>query len=189
MQYWLPGSPESMFTFTTQHVVIEFPERTSDCPEPKTLKKISTKNRDIAIPMTRGSLRDWPCLKDLALIWWISARFFDAGEICELRLHTVTCLASLYVGKQHRTNNEPQNLIIWPWIEHRFQRKSTATGPSSRKYNLYLFSYLYFYVLTTILNFSYNVFKSFVMCKTVSKLVVIYAPSLGRLWFFSYKSF
>ena len=22
------------------------------------------------------------------------ARFFDAGEICELRLHTVTCLAS-----------------------------------------------------------------------------------------------
>ena len=87
-------------------------------------KKNSTKNRDIAIPMTRWSLRDWPCLKDLALIWWISARFFDAGEICELRLHTVTCLASLYVGKQHRTNNEPQNRIIWPWIEHRFHRKS-----------------------------------------------------------------
>ena len=30
-------------------------------------------------------------------------------------------------------------------------------------------------------NFSYKVFKSFVICKTVSKLVVIYAPSSGRL--------
>ena len=40
--------------------------------------------------------------------------FFDAGEICEMRLHTVTCLAARYVGKQHRTNNEPQNSIKWP---------------------------------------------------------------------------
>ena len=55
--------------------------------------------------------RDWPCLKDLVLSWWISARFFDAAEICELRRHTVTCLASLYVGKHHRTNKEPQNRI------------------------------------------------------------------------------
>jgi len=30
----------------------------------------------------------------------MGALFFDAGEICELRLHTVTCLASYYVGKQ-----------------------------------------------------------------------------------------
>ena len=49
------------FPFITQHVVIEFPERTSDCPEPKTFKKISHKKR-IAIPMTGG--RDkrltWP---------------------------------------------------------------------------------------------------------------------------------
>ena len=28
-----------MFAFTAQRVVIEVPERTSDCPEPKTLKK------------------------------------------------------------------------------------------------------------------------------------------------------
>ena len=34
-----------------------------------------------------------------------SARFFDAGETCELRLNTVTCLASHFVGKQHRTDN------------------------------------------------------------------------------------
>ena len=40
---------------------------------------------------------------------------------------------------------------------------------------------LYFYVLTDILNFSYKFFKSFVICKTVSKLAVIYAPSLGHL--------
>ena len=42
-----------MFAFTTQHVVIEFPELTSDCPESKTLKKNSHK-KHIAIPMTRG---------------------------------------------------------------------------------------------------------------------------------------
>ena len=47
-------------------------------------------------------IRNWQCPKDLALSWWISARFFDATEICELRLHTVTCLAS--PGKQHRKN-------------------------------------------------------------------------------------
>ena len=38
-----------------------------------------------------------------------------------------------------------------------------------------------FLLLTTIFNFSYKVFNSFVICKTVSKLVVIYAPSSGRL--------
>ena len=37
--------------------------------------------------------------------------------------------------------------------------------------------------VTTILNFSYEVLKSFVICKTVSKLAVIYASSLGSLWF------
>ena len=44
------------------------------------------------------------------------------------------------------------------------------------------YSCIYFYVLTTTMNFSYKVFKSFVICKRVSKLAVIYAPSLGRLW-------
>ena len=42
-----------MFAFTTQHVVIEFPELTSDCPESKTFKKLSHK-KHVAIPMTRG---------------------------------------------------------------------------------------------------------------------------------------
>ena len=58
-------------------------------------------------------------------------------------------------------------------------QKKTTTDPSSRKYNLVLYSCLYFYVLTTILNFSCKVFKSFLICKTISKLVVIYSPSLG----------
>ena len=44
---------KSMFAFTKQHVVIEVPERTSECQEPKTFKTISHK-KHIAIPMTRG---------------------------------------------------------------------------------------------------------------------------------------
>ena len=49
----VPRSPESMFAFTTQHVVIEVPERTSDWSELKTFKTFSHKKR-ISIPMTRG---------------------------------------------------------------------------------------------------------------------------------------
>ena len=44
--------------------------------------------------------------------------------------------------------------------------------------------YIHAYIstfLTTVLNFLYKVFKSFVTYKTVSKLSVIYAPSLGHL--------
>ena len=47
--------------------------------------------------------------KDHSYWWRISALFFDTGEICEVRLHTVTCLALNDVGKQHQTNNEPPN--------------------------------------------------------------------------------
>ena len=47
--------------FTTQRVVIEFPERTPDCPETNAFSSFSHQKR-IAIPMTRG--RDekfiWP---------------------------------------------------------------------------------------------------------------------------------
>ena len=53
--------------------------------------------------MTRG--------RDERPIWYLGfgafmrngALFFDAGEVCELRLRKVTFLASHYVGKQHRT--------------------------------------------------------------------------------------
>ena len=95
--YWIKYMKSSTFESVQRnepnHVIIEFPERTSDCQEPKISHK-----KHIAILITR-EIRDWPCLKDLALSWWISAQFFDAGELCELRLHTVTCLASLYVGR------------------------------------------------------------------------------------------
>ena len=43
-----------MFAFTTQYVVIEVPERTSDCPEPNTIQKISHKKQYIAIPDDKG---------------------------------------------------------------------------------------------------------------------------------------
>ena len=48
-----------------------------------------------------------------------------------------------------------------------------------------IYFYIYWptdlYVLKTILKFSDKVYKSFVICKTVSKHAVIYAPSFGRL--------
>ena len=47
----------------------------------------------------------WP-LRITAIGGESSALFFDTGEICEVRLHTVTCLALNDVGKQHQTNNE-----------------------------------------------------------------------------------
>ena len=56
--------------------------------------------------------------------------------------------------------------------------------PQAQVYVSTIYFYIHAYIstfLTTVLNFSYKVSKSFVICKTVSKLAVIYAPSLGRL--------
>ena len=99
--------------------------------------------------MTREEIRDWPGLKDLALSWWIGARFFDTGEVCELKLQTVTCLASLYVGKQHRriTSNKPQNRIKRPGIEPRFN-----TQKKQQKAQIYV-STIYFYIYAYITTF------------------------------------
>lgn len=77
----------------------------------KRSKHFLTKNTS-QYPWRGEEIRDVPGLKGLALLWLIGAQLFDAGEICELKLHTATCLASHYVGKRHRTNNEPQNRII-----------------------------------------------------------------------------
>ena len=57
-----------------------------------------------------------------------------------------------------------------------YTEKVTKT-PSLSKWNLFPGLYLYFYVLTIILNFSFKVYKSFLICKTVSKHAVIYAPN------------
>ena len=50
--------------------------------------------------------------KDHSHCWQISVLFFDTVEICEVGLHTVTCLALYDVGKQHQTNNELPNHIL-----------------------------------------------------------------------------
>ena len=95
---------------------------------------------------------------------------FGAGEICELRLHTVTCLALLSrkttPNKQRAAKTSSNGHELSPG----YTEKAT-TGPSLRKLCLFLSSFLY----------SYKVFKSFVICKTVSKIAVIYAPRLGHL--------
>ena len=132
-------------------------------PRTKSFQKLFSQRSTSQYPWRGKEIRNWPGLEDLALSRWIGARVFDAGEICESRLHTVTCLASLYVGKQHRTNNKPKNRIKWPWIEPTigYTEKAT-TGPSLRKYNLFLYN-IYAYIstgLTTILNFSYKFLNS-----------------------------
>ena len=90
----------------------------------KLSKTFHTKKNTSQYPRWGEIIRDSPGLKDSALSWRIGVRFFDSGEICQLRMHTVTCLASHNLGKQHRTSNEPQNRIKWPWIEPRLHRKS-----------------------------------------------------------------
>ena len=68
--------------FTTQRLVIKFPERT---------------------PWPEEEMRDLSGLLGFGALWRIGTLFFEAGEVFELRLHTVIFLASHYVGKQHRT--------------------------------------------------------------------------------------
>ena len=65
-------------------------------------------------------------------------RFCYAGEIYEFRPHTVAFLSSHHVRKQHRTNNEPQNRIKWPWNDPSTQKKQ-------KKVQVYV-STIYFYV-------------------------------------------
>ena len=65
-------------------------------------------------------------------------RFCYAGEIYEFRPHTVAFLSSHHVRKQHRTNNEPQNRIKWPWNDPSTQKKQ-------KQVQVYV-STIYFYV-------------------------------------------
>ena len=128
MQYWLPKLTQIPWV----HVRVHHATR-SHRGSWAHVRLLRTKNFQNIFPQKthlnthddRKRQEDWPGLNlDLPWPWWIGALFFDAGEICELRPHTVTWLASLYVGKQHRTNNEPQIRIKWPWIEPRLHRKS-----------------------------------------------------------------
>ena len=86
-----------IFAFTAQRV----------CPETKNFKKCPhKKKKNIAIP--KGIRDTYLAKQDLPVSWRIGPPFFDAGEICELRLDTVTCLTSIYVGKQHQTTKDRQ---------------------------------------------------------------------------------
>ena len=79
-------------------------------PRNKKIKKMSPqKKKHNAIP--KGIRDTYLAKQDLPVSWRIGPPFFDAGEICELRLDTVTCLASIYVGKQHQTTKDRQNYV------------------------------------------------------------------------------
>ena len=55
----------------------------------------------------------------------------------ELRLHTVNFLASRYVGKQRRTNNEPQNRINNVCVE-KMKKSLSSIEPWAADSNLLL---------------------------------------------------
>ena len=170
-----------MFAFTPQHVVIGFPERKSDCPEPKTFKKISHK-KHIAIPMTKGRDERLTMPKGFgafmvnqcAGLWW-GRNLWVATAHSHLPCFA---LCRKTTPKKQRAAKPYKMAMNWAQVT----QKKQHTDPSLGKCNLFLYLCLYVYVLTAILNFSYKFFKSFVICKTVSKLAVIYAPSLGPLW-------
>ena len=124
----------------------------------------------IWVPLFKGPLYEF--------VWsehWKRENIIFQLQFLTFETSTFSLLRSLLCRKTTRTNNEPQNRIKWPGYT-----ENETTNLSLRKWNTFLYSCLYFYVLTTI--FSYKVYKSFVICKTASKHVVIYAPSLGRLW-------
>ena len=162
-----------MFPFTTQHVVIEFPERS---------KKIPTK-KYIAIPVIRG--RD----KRLTM-----PEVFD-GFVVNRQGAVLWCGRNLWVETAHshlpcfalcrKTTPNKQRAakpykMAMNWVQITQKKQQQAQVYVNTIF--FPYSCIYFYVLTTTMNFSYKVFKSFVICKRVSKLAVIYAPSLGRLW-------
>ena len=136
MQYWIPGSPCSPRNTWSSR----FLSARQIAQNQKRSKKFPTINTSQYSGIGE-EIRDWPGLKDLTVSWWVGERVFDATEICELRLHTVNYLASLYGRKQHRTNNEAQNRIKWPRVKPRLLYTGKETeGPSLRKYNLFLYS-------------------------------------------------
>ena len=106
-----------MFTFTTQHVVIEFPELTSE-----TFKNISHKKNTSQYLWPGEEIRNSLGLKGFgvltlnqcAVLWW--------GR--DLWVETPHSHLPCFEGKQHRTNNKPQNCMKWSWIEPRLNRKS-----------------------------------------------------------------
>ena len=129
-----------MNAFNTQRLVIEFPEST---------------------PWREKEMRDLSGLLGFGALWRIGTLFFDAGEVFELRLHIVIFLASHYVGKQHRTMKR-KTVKSGHELSIGYTEKA-GTNPSLRKWILFLYLCLYFYVLTTTLNFSKKVYKETIL--------------------------
>ena len=102
-------------------------------------------------------------------------------EIWEFTLHIFTCITSLYVGKQHRTNNKPQNHVKWPWIEPRSHRKKQQYA---QVYVSTIYCYIYAHISVeylckishTSLRIVRNMQNSLETCGDF-----LYAPSLGCL--------
>ena len=155
-QYWLPGSPESIFVFSARQIARN--QRLS--------KKFPTKKHG-AIPMTRG--RD----ERLTMPKGFGAFMVNQCAVlwCGRNLWVATAHSNLPCFALCRKTTPNKQRTAKPY-KNEFSpgyREQATTDPSSRKHNLFLYSCLYFYVLTAILNFS-------------SKLAVIYAPSLGCQW-------
>ena len=91
--------------------------------------------------MTREEIRYWPGLKDLALSWWIGARFFDAGEVCELKLpcfalcRKTTPLNKQQAAKPHKT------AMNWAQVTQKKQQQPQI-------YVSIIYFYIYDYIST-----------------------------------------
>ena len=126
----------------TQHVVIEVPDNTSDCAEPKTFKKRSHK-KHFAIPMTREEIRDWPGLN---LKTWRFHGESMRGSLMSERFVSLDCTQAPALLRFMKENNsekkkEPQNRKKWPSIEASLHRNST----NRPKFTFYFYSYAYIY--------------------------------------------
>ena len=98
-----------MIAFTTQHGGIEVSERTSDCPEPNTFKKISHKTQRNAHDL---ALRIWRCHDG-----WIGARFFDEGEICETAHSHLLCFALCRKTTPNKQRAAKQHKVAMNWAQ------------------------------------------------------------------------
>ena len=165
------------FPFISQHVVIEFPERTSDCPEPKTFKNISHKKR-IAIPMTRGRekrltwpKRIWALMVNRCALPWCGRDLWV--ETAHSHLPCFALCRKTTPNKQ-RPSKPYKIAMNWAQVTQKKQQQTQV--------------YVSLRILTKFRRFNNHIefviqsLYSFVMCKTVSKFTVIYAPSLGRFY-------
>ena len=147
----------------------------------KNFQKLFSTKKHVVIPATRG--------RDKRLTWP-----YGFGAFMVNRCAVVWCGRELWVETAHshlpcfalRRKTTPNKqraakrykmAMNWAHVTQKKQQQAQV-------YVSTIYFYIYAYIstfLSTTWNFSYKVFKSFVICKTVSKFAVIHAPSLGRL--------